>query len=70
MCSNRNMGDSEVLSRRKKTKVRHRASASRVINQVYNLLDDPELNQSKLKQSYQALTEKLAVFDKFDGKIL
>ena len=36
---------------------------------MYNLLDDPELNESKLKQSHQPLMGKLAVFDKFAGEI-
>ena len=35
-----------VLSGRKKMRVPQWASASRVINYVYSLLDDPELNQS------------------------
>ena len=37
---------------------------------MYDLFFDPELNQSKLKLSHQALVEKIAVFDKFDGEIL
>ena len=45
-------------------------SASSIINKVYNLFFDSELNQSKLKLSHQALVKKIAVFDKFDGEIL
>ena len=59
----RTIDDFKVLSRKKKVRAGNRASASRAINQVYDLLDDLELNQSKLKQSHQALIGKLAVFD-------
>ena len=55
---------------KKKSRGGHQASASRVLNQVYEMIGDPDLNHSKLKQSHQALTGKLEVLNKLDSEIL
>ena len=58
MCSAFKMAD-----RQKKSRGGHQVSASRELNQVYEMISDPDLNHSKLKQSHQALKGKLEVLD-------
>ena len=65
MCSALKMAD-----RKKKSRGGHQASASRVLNQVYKMIGDPDLNYSKLKQSHQALIAKPEVLNKLDSEIL
>ena len=56
-----------MADRKKKSRGGHRASASRVLNQVYEMIGDPDLNH---EQSHQALTGKLEVLNKLDSEIL
>ena len=60
-----------MADRKKESRGGHQVSALRVLNQVYEMTGDPDLNHSKLKQSHQeALTGKLEVLNKLDSEIL
>ena len=52
-----------MADRKKNSRGGHQSSALRVLNQVYEMINDPDLNHLKLKQSHQALKGKLEVLD-------
>ena len=60
---------SEELSRKKRVRAGHRASATRMVNKASALLDDEASDLTKLSQLKLSLQEKLDVLKQLDGEI-
>ena len=64
------MTETGGLSRKKKVRAAHRASVTRTIDQVQEMLSSGEsLNEAKLKQKKQALQSKTELLNKLDEEI-
>ena len=62
---------SEILLRKKKVRAGHRGSVTRILTQVYELLDSTEeLNSMRLRQWKQPLSGKLDVLSKLDKELI
>ena len=65
------MTETGRLSRKKKVRAAHRASVTRMIDQVQEMLSSGEgLNAAKLKQRKQALQAKTELLNKLDEEIV
>ena len=60
----------ELLAHKNKMRAGHRASATKMIGQVYEALVDTEINLSRLKQQKTVIEEKMNLLWRLDEEIL